>query len=504
MRRSPGRRSAPRRSCVAKLDRFGRSLVDGLTAINRITEAGGNVVSVADGLDFHTDTGRLLLRLMLSLAEWELDRVRTVWASAQEQAIGRGVHMGSVPLGYRRKRDGRLVSDPKHAPLMVELFGRRAEGEGVTALARDLTDRRVPTYHGAPRWSSQSVRGMLRRRVYLGEVRHGPFVNASAHEPLIDAATWQAAQTPIAGGGRARRAEPALLHGLLRCGGCGRVLTTKTDDRGTQRERVVYHCMKRSSAGLCPAPAAIADSRIEPYVEAVMWGELGHGAGRSARARLRSAEQLAETRRHELEAYRDNPRLLDTLGTECFASGLAVRTRREEGALLDLAHARTALDALGPSVDELHRRWTRLSLKQKRKAIAATIDTAFVSSGRGRAERIWAMPSGSAPADLVPPAPRVMPAPRPFSPAVGQARAVPSPASLDWTRAKAKRAVTPFLDGRQQWPRFSDFQHAGLAVAHANLQRLGTCASGPRSSGSPIRSPAERWSAGLRSACDVS
>lgn len=459
--------------CVAKLDRFGRSLVDGLMAIDRITKAGGNVVSVADGLDFDTDTGRLLLRLMLSLAEWELDRVRTVWASAQEQAIGRGVHMGSVPLGYRRKRDGRLVPDLKHAPLLVELFGRRADGEGVTALARELTERGVPTYHGAQHWSSQSVRGMLRRRVYLGEVRHGPFVNVSAHEPLIDAATWQAAQTPIGGGARARRAEPALLHGLLRCGGCGRVLTTKIDERGTQRERTVYHCMKRSSAGVCPAPAAIADSRIEPYVEAVMWGELGHGAGRSARAHLRSAEELAERRHHELEAYRDNPRLPATLGTERFASGLAVRTRREEQTLLDLAQARTAVAALGPSVEELHQRWPRLSLKQKRKAIAATIDTVFVSSGRGHADRIWAIPSGSAPADLVPVAPGVMPPPRPFLPGPGQARAVPAAGTLDWTRAKTKRAVASFLADQEQWPRFSDFQSAGFGLAHANLKRLG-------------------------------
>src|SRR4051812_4383670 len=61
---------------VAKIDRFGRSLVDGLAAVGRITEAGGVFVSVQDGLDLSTDTGRLVLRIMLSMAEWELDRIR--------------------------------------------------------------------------------------------------------------------------------------------------------------------------------------------------------------------------------------------------------------------------------------------------------------------------------------------------------------------------------------------------------------------------------------------
>src|SRR4051794_7852818 len=50
---------------VAHLDRFGRSLVHGLDAIERIRQAGGTFVSVADGFDIRTPTGKLVLRLML-------------------------------------------------------------------------------------------------------------------------------------------------------------------------------------------------------------------------------------------------------------------------------------------------------------------------------------------------------------------------------------------------------------------------------------------------------
>ena len=57
---------------VASLDRFGRSLMDGLAAINRIQTAGGTFVAVGDGFDLATDTGQLVLRIMLSIAEWEL------------------------------------------------------------------------------------------------------------------------------------------------------------------------------------------------------------------------------------------------------------------------------------------------------------------------------------------------------------------------------------------------------------------------------------------------
>ncbi|MFL5852793.1 MAG: recombinase family protein, partial [Solirubrobacteraceae bacterium] len=68
---------------VAKLDRFGRTLVDGVQQIDRIHKAGGTFASVADGFDISTDTGRLVLRIMLSLAEFELDRVRSNWEDAR-------------------------------------------------------------------------------------------------------------------------------------------------------------------------------------------------------------------------------------------------------------------------------------------------------------------------------------------------------------------------------------------------------------------------------------
>ncbi len=75
---------------VAKLDRFGRSLVDGLAAIERIQRAGGTFVSVADGFDLTTETGRLIMRIMLAMGEWQLDQIRSSWDAARERAVARG------------------------------------------------------------------------------------------------------------------------------------------------------------------------------------------------------------------------------------------------------------------------------------------------------------------------------------------------------------------------------------------------------------------------------
>src|SRR4051794_38606759 len=88
---------------VAKVDRFGRTLLDSLLAIRRIQQAGGRFVAVQDGLDASTDSGRLVLRIMLSMAEFQLERKRAAYETAAARAIARGVYTGAyVPVGYRK------------------------------------------------------------------------------------------------------------------------------------------------------------------------------------------------------------------------------------------------------------------------------------------------------------------------------------------------------------------------------------------------------------------
>ena len=55
---------------AVRLTQFGASLREALRSIERIEAAGGTFVSVGDGIDLSTPTGRLILRLLLSVAEW--------------------------------------------------------------------------------------------------------------------------------------------------------------------------------------------------------------------------------------------------------------------------------------------------------------------------------------------------------------------------------------------------------------------------------------------------
>lgn len=56
---------------IWKLDRLGRSLLDLVTIINKLSEKGVNFVSIKDNIDTNTITGRFLFGLFATLAQFE-------------------------------------------------------------------------------------------------------------------------------------------------------------------------------------------------------------------------------------------------------------------------------------------------------------------------------------------------------------------------------------------------------------------------------------------------
>jgi DNA invertase Pin-like site-specific DNA recombinase len=76
---------------VARLDRMSRlGVADALKLVERITEAGGEVAAIDLGVDPTTQTGELLMTLMLALARMERRRLKAGWGVAIEHAIERG------------------------------------------------------------------------------------------------------------------------------------------------------------------------------------------------------------------------------------------------------------------------------------------------------------------------------------------------------------------------------------------------------------------------------
>jgi DNA invertase Pin-like site-specific DNA recombinase len=86
---------------VWRLDRFGRNLRHLITAIEELNAAGVSFVSMGENIDTASPTGRLLLGIMGSFAEFERERIRERIHAGLARARRQG-----QKLGRKRQRIG--------------------------------------------------------------------------------------------------------------------------------------------------------------------------------------------------------------------------------------------------------------------------------------------------------------------------------------------------------------------------------------------------------------
>lgn len=356
---------------VARLDRFGRSVIDSAQNLRRIQDAGGVLMSVAEGIDTSGPFGRFLANLMSALAELELDRIRENWEVARERAVARGVHVASrTPTGYERDSNGRLVRG-EHAAAIGRLFDHAAAGASWKQLAKLMAD--VPTPYGGSHWNSRSLQHVLTNRAYLGEARSGEFVLPGAHPALVSDETWQAAQRKP---GRRSGGSRSLLAGILRCAGCRYAMKPDTmRDRSGERVRS-YRCRGARAMGTCEARAAVLGSVVEPWVVERFFAKIGDLEGMRSDRRLRDLAERKRQAQAELAKYRDSE-AITILGERDFMDGLA--TRADTLAAIE-AEEESLREEVGFASDVvgLRERWDDLAVEHQRHLLRSAIDVVFV------------------------------------------------------------------------------------------------------------------------------
>lgn len=93
---------------VAKLDRWGRSLADLVTTMQELTALDVGFVSVSDGLDLTTPSGRALAGMLSVFAAFERDLIVERVNSGIKHAQKHGTRSGK-PIGRPNVRDAKRV-----------------------------------------------------------------------------------------------------------------------------------------------------------------------------------------------------------------------------------------------------------------------------------------------------------------------------------------------------------------------------------------------------------
>ena len=91
---------------VPRLDRLARNLSEGLRTVEELHAQGISIRALAEGLDTgdETPTARLLLHMLLSLAEWERETIRDRIQAGVQRAAAEGRSGGRPPALSPEKR----------------------------------------------------------------------------------------------------------------------------------------------------------------------------------------------------------------------------------------------------------------------------------------------------------------------------------------------------------------------------------------------------------------
>jgi DNA invertase Pin-like site-specific DNA recombinase len=292
-------------------DRFLRT--DPLEAgywIKPLRDAGIRLVTVAQGvIEWDTFAGRVLFTIQQEGKHQFLTDLSFKCMTGQLEGAKAGHWMGgAAPYGLRsveipgllpgsKKRPHVLIpGDPAPIEIVRWLFRTYAEKDvSIRWLADELHRRGVPTPKGLKCWAPSTVRGILRRREYVGDLdwgkifsggyhrlegqrlkvigrrtmnregtrpqreRLGPddfVITAGVYQPIIERDLWEAVQAKLRGNRDRKTPVRAggswLMAGLLVCGHCGSrmVGSTNTSDKANDPKARVYICNGYHAHGL--------------------------------------------------------------------------------------------------------------------------------------------------------------------------------------------------------------------------------------------------------------
>lgn len=305
---------------VKDLSRFGRNYKETGNYLERIFPfLGVRFIAVNDGFDTLTaerGADGYLVPLKNLINEVYSKDISQKSGSALATKQKNGDFIGAwAPYGYRKCADDphKLEPDEATAPVVRQIFQRRAEGMSVTRIAKKLNDSGIPSpsaylyntgvcktekYNGAV-WHVQAVKNILTRRVYIGHMVQGTkrqsfyenrrqykkppeewVIVENTHEPIIDRDTFEKVQEITRQKheeyfeklGRFSYLETTenILKGLICCADCKRPLVRYKNVSHNKKLWYNFICQTHANnIASCPKKNIREDALISMLMQAI-------------------------------------------------------------------------------------------------------------------------------------------------------------------------------------------------------------------------------------------
>ena len=357
---------------VDRLTRTPREIED---LIDLSERTGVKIATVAGDLDLTTDTGRLVGRILGSVARGEVERKGARQRRANLQRAEQGIASpgGIRTVGYTPGLTAIVEQEAAH---IRAGFAGLLAGLSLKEIARQWNAAGMTTAHGG-QWNGSNVRFVLRNPRYAAYTKHrGRIIGKGKWTPIVGEDMWHAAQTVLDDPSRKTTdtgVRRYLLAGLALCE-CGAKVTTGRTQHGVR----TYRC-SRQRGHMSRAALDIDDYVTDHIVHRLTQPDaitLLADTGQDV-ADLQDRANALRARIAELAATLADP-AVPMLETQ-----QAIRTCRAN--LADLG-ANMAADVLGPLItaEDTEAAWKGYSLAQKRAAIQALVTVTLHAPGKGR------------------------------------------------------------------------------------------------------------------------
>lgn len=275
---------------VVRLDRFARSLLELLVGIKQLELYGISVRSMKEPYDTSTASGKLMVSLLGTIAEWERALIleRTMAGRTRNAKLGKWGG-GPTSYGLRVDENGFLDIEEGEADIVQKIFNLSDEGIGIMGILNILNEEGIPTPNATRRpsliskgWGISTIQSILHNRIYIGESVWRKEMDEDEQicysvPAIISVEQFERVGQALSSRrcmSRGNAKNIYHLSGFLICQ-CGKHFVGAGDSNGRRR----YRCSSWSTPeGKCPAKIIQADE-VEKYAEERMLHLLNHPRG---------------------------------------------------------------------------------------------------------------------------------------------------------------------------------------------------------------------------------
>lgn len=283
---------------VKSISRFARNTVDTLQYVRMLKEKHIAVFFEEENINTSTMDGELLLTILSSVAQQEVQNISEHVKLGLSMKMQRGEMIGfNGCLGYDyHKEDKTITVNSKEAEIVRYIFQRYVEGAGGKVIARELKNLGYKNKRGQSSWSDHGIVGIIKNEKYKGDLLMGKtftvdpiskrrldnlgeadqYYIENHHEPIISRELFEQAQQILqkrtvshsranGNGKRDKYSRQFSFSCLLKCGFCGGNLTRRTWNSHTDYKKTVWQCVTATKHGKseCPYCKGIPETLIE-------------------------------------------------------------------------------------------------------------------------------------------------------------------------------------------------------------------------------------------------